>query len=107
MEKGYIIIITTTKTKKDMEKISNVLLKEKLSPCIQIFGPIISNYWWKGKLETTKEWFCFIKSKKEFYKKIEKVIKRHHPYKIPEIIAIPICNGNKGYLNWLKNELNY
>ena len=71
---------------------------KRLSGCIQIIGPIISTYWWKGNIETSEEWILFIKSKKNLYEELEKAIKEIHPYETPEIIALPIVAGSKDYL---------
>jgi len=71
---------------------------------VQISGPITSTYRWKGKLETTEEWLCLIKTRESLYQKLEKIIKSLHSYETPEIIAIPIIKGSKEYLSWLDNE---
>jgi periplasmic divalent cation tolerance protein len=101
----YIQVFTTTEKKEDAEKIAKVLVEKRLAGCIQIVGPIVSTYWWKGNLETAGEWLCFIKSKKTLYDELEKAIKEVHPYEAPEIIAVPIISGSKDYLGWLNNEL--
>ena len=101
----YIQVFTTTEKKDDAEKIAKALVEKRLAGCIQIVGPIASTYWWKGNVETAGEWLCLIKSKKSLYKKLEKAIEEIHPYETPEIIAMPIVAGSKGYLEWLNNEL--
>lgn len=101
----YVQIFTTTEKKEDAEKIARNLVEKRLAGCVQIVGPVRSNYWWKGNLETAEEWLCLIKSKGELYAQIEGAIKDLHPYEIPEIIALPIVAGSKDYLEWLKNEL--
>ena len=101
----YIQVFTTTEKKEDAEKIAKVLVEKRLTACVQIIGPIISTYWWKGKVEKAKEWILFIKSKKELYRELEKAIKEIHPYETPEIIAIPIVAGSKDYLEWLRKVI--
>ena len=101
----YIQVFTTTETKGDCERIANTLLKKRVAGCVQILGPILSTYWWKGNVETTEEWLCIIKSKRDLYSEIEKAIKHAHPYETPEIISMPIIDGSKEYLNWLSNKL--
>ena len=76
-------------------------MDKKIAACVQILGPIASTYWWKGTVETAEEWLCLIKSKKSFYFKIEKAVKKIHTYETPEIIAVPIINGSKEYFKWL------
>lgn len=105
MTEEYIQVFTTTEKKEDAEKIAKALVEKRLAGCIQIVGPIVSTYWWKGNVETAGEWLCFIKSKKNLYEELEKAIKETHPYETPEIIAMPITAGSKDYLEWLNNEL--
>jgi periplasmic divalent cation tolerance protein len=101
----YIQVFTTTEKKEDAEKIATVLVEKRLAGCIQIVGPVVSTYWWKGNVETAGEWLCFIKSKKTLYDELEKAIKELHPYETPEIIAVPIISGSKNYFGWLNSEL--
>lgn len=101
----YIQVFTTTESKVDAEIIAKDLVMMRLAGCVQIIGPIVSTFWWEGNVEKTEEWICFIKSKKDLYDELETAIKRLHPYKNPEIIAIPIVAGNQEYLKWLGNEL--
>lgn len=91
--------------KEDAGKVAKTLVETRLASCVQIVGPILSTYWWKGKVEIAEEWLCFIKSKKGLYNELEKSIKELHSYETPEIIAIPIVAGSKEYLEWLSNEL--
>lgn len=102
--KKYIQVFTTVGSIKEAEKIANVLVKNKLSACVQIF-PVNSFYKWKGKTENKKEWMMIIKTEKRLYKKIEKAIKENHSYELPEIIFIPIEKGNTDYLKWVSKQL--
>ena len=100
----YIQVVTTVSKESDAEKISRVLMGKRLVACVQIMGPMKSVYRWKSKIEKTKEWICIIKTKKSLYKKVEKAIEAIHPYEVPEIIAISIADGSKGYLKWISEE---
>ena len=102
---AYIQVVTTAGEKRDAEKIARTLVENKLAACVQILGPIISTYRWKGSIETAEEWQCVIKSRKSLYNDIEKAIKSVHPYEVPEIIATAIAAGSGDYLDWLQGEL--
>ncbi|MDP2981621.1 MAG: divalent-cation tolerance protein CutA [Candidatus Omnitrophota bacterium] len=102
MKNKYIQVVTTISGKRGAEKIAKSLIDKRLAACVQIAGPIKSIYRWKGKIETAKEWVCVIKTRKNLYKKVEKTIKKIHPYEVPEIIAVPIAAANKDYLKWIK-----
>lgn len=99
----YIQIITTIDSKVIASKIAQTLVEEKIAACVQVSGPINSTYEWKGKIENTEEFYCIIKTRRELYNAVESRIKSIHPYTVPEIIAIPIIDGNKDYLDWLDN----
>ena len=105
MKEEYIQVITTTDKKEDAEKITEILLNRRLAGCTQIIGPITSTYWWKGKIEKAREWLCIVKSTKNLFDDIKHSIREIHPYETPEIIVIPIVNGDNDYLKWLKDKL--
>jgi periplasmic divalent cation tolerance protein len=101
----YIQVVTTTEHRDDAEAIARMLIEERLAACVQIVGPITSIYRWQGKIETTQEWQCQAKSRRDLYDRIEVAIKRVHPYEVPEIIVIPILAANIEYLSWLEKNV--
>jgi len=100
----FLQIITTTDTKESAKQIAETLVEKKLAACVQISGPIISTYEWKGKIENAEEWYCVIKTRKSLYKEVEESIKALHSYEVPEIIAVSITTGSPDYLKWLEEE---
>lgn len=105
MEEDFIQVFTTTEKKEDAERIAKSVIEAKLAACVQIMGPIESTYRWKGKIEKSAEWFCFIKSTRKLYPDLEDAIKKEHPYEVPEIIAVPVSGGSADYLEWLKGQV--
>ena len=105
MTSPVIVIITTTSNKEDANKIAQTLLAKKLAGCVQVIGPISSHYYWKDELCQDEEWLCLIKSSQQHNQTLEKTIQEIHPYEVPEIISLPIQEGNQGYLSWLNQQL--
>ncbi len=101
----YLQVYVTFPDKKTANKLIRVLINERLGACGQLIGPITSTYWWQGKVKTAEEWLCLIKTNARIYPQVEKVIKANHPYETPEIIAVPIAAGARGYIRWLEEEL--
>jgi len=105
MMEEYIQVVTAIEKRENAEKIAKALVEKRLAACVQILGPIVSTYWWKGTIERAEEWLCIIKSKKKLYEELEKSIKEIHPYETPEIFALPVVAGSKEYMKWLSNEV--
>jgi periplasmic divalent cation tolerance protein len=104
MAEECIQVFTTTETRGAAEKIAKTLIERRLAACAQIFGPLSSIYWWKGKLENAEEWGCLFKSTHVLYHELEDELRQMHPYENPEIIVMPIVGGSKTYLDWIRGE---
>jgi len=101
----YIIIFVTAGNKKEAQKIATALIKQKLAACVNIVDKVDSLFFWEGKTQKAKESLLIIKSKKEKFDRIIKLIKSLHSYIVPEIIVLPIIAGDKPYLRWVDATL--
>jgi len=101
----YIQVFTTTNLREVAEKITETLVRKRLAACVQILGPIMSQYWWENKITKDTEYLIIAKTRSDYYPELEKAIKEVHNYTVPEILAIPVIAGNSDYLNWLDEEL--
>lgn len=100
----FSIIYITFPTKREAKRISEILLKEKLAACCNIF-PVESIFRWQGKIEKAREFGIFVKTNRNFVEKIIKKVKEIHSYQIPCIISFNVEKGNKEFLNWIDKEL--
>ena len=82
------IIQTTTDSTKTAESISEILVKNNLSPCVQIIPNIKSVYQWKDKVEHSSEILLLIKTIPENVQKCKNIILKHHNYDTPELIVM-------------------
>jgi len=101
----YQVILITTKNVQEAKKIANLLVNDKLVACVNIIKDVQSLFWWQGKLDNAKEVLLVIKTKKSKFPKIVKAVKLLHSYSVPEIIALPIVEGNKEYLQWIEDSV--
>src|SRR5687767_10600382 len=100
-----IQVATTTAEKKDAEALAQAVLENRLGACVQIGGPIDSRYWWNGRLESASEWIVTIKTRRDLFKPLEKLLLELHPYDQPEIIATVVSEVSAGYLKWLVEQV--
>jgi periplasmic divalent cation tolerance protein len=98
-------VVTTTTEKKDAEALAQAALDKRLAACVQISGPIESRYWWNGRIEMASEWAVTIKTRRDLYKQLEKLLLELHPYDQPEIVATVVAEVSAGYLKWLTEQV--
>ena len=101
LQNAYVIVMVTTASKQEAEKIAQQLLKERLIACANIIGPVSSLFHWAGKMEKAEEFLIFMKSRKELFEKLTETVKALHSYEVPEILIFPIVGGSEAYLDWL------
>jgi len=97
----YIIILVTSKDKQEAEKISQLLLKERLIACANIVSPVTSFFHWVGKIERAEECLVVMKSRRDLFGQVAEHVKRVHSYEVPEVLAVPIVDSSKAYLDWM------
>ncbi|MEI6079263.1 MAG: divalent-cation tolerance protein CutA [bacterium] len=101
----HIIVMVTVPSKLEAEKISAIILDEGLCACVNILPAVKSLFHWEGKIDNAEEILLVIKTKSTSFSELEKLIKKNHSYKVPEIIAIPIILGSKDYLDWIDSTV--
>ncbi|MBK4775888.1 divalent-cation tolerance protein CutA [Candidatus Pantoea edessiphila] len=99
-----IIIIVCTLPQQNSKDIAEKLLQTKLTPCITIIPEVVSYYMWKNKIKRDKEVQLLIKSDNEHQKALVTLLKKIHPYEIPEILSIPVNYADSEYHFWLKES---
>lgn len=103
MEK-HIVIFCTTPSKEVAVAIAESLVPDRLAACANVIGGISSFYTWKGELCRDEECLMIIKTRGELFGRLRERIESLHPYEVPEIIALPIVEGNAPYLQWIDDS---
>ena len=101
-----IIVITQVPDRALAKDLAWVLLEQRLAACVNIGSTVESIYHWHGRIETGEEIPVLIKTRSVLYSDVEAAVRKIHPYDTPEIIAIPIVDGDARYLAWIADETN-
>ncbi len=99
------VVLITTASEEQARSIARLLLNQRKAACVNIMPKIESLYWWKGKLESAREILLIVKTKASLVSDIVDTVKKAHSYEVPEIIALPIIDGNEDYLKWIEGEV--
>lgn len=105
MPNSFILVLTTLPTLRESRELAYLILEKKLAACVNILGPAQSLFWWKNKIDRSREYFLLIKTQRLLFSKLEQWIRRNHSYSVPEIISLPIQEGSQLYLDWLSKSL--
>lgn len=100
----FIIVLTTHPDIKQAVTLAEEIVASHLAACINILPQMTSIYRWKGKIEHGNEFMLVIKTQRKCYSKLETLIKIHHPYELPEIIAVTVETGLADYLTWIQEN---
>ena len=98
---GCCQVTTTLPDRATAERLAASLVEERWAACAQVVGPVESVYRWQGKVERATEWYCHLKTTLDRAPGARRRIRELHPYETPEIIAVPIVDGDPDYLRWI------
>ena len=77
------LILTTTDTKNNAEKIASALVRKNISPCVQILPQSTSIYNWKGEIKKNCEYIVLIKLLKNQKSICKDIIIKMHTLRHP------------------------
>lgn len=102
---GCLQVTTTLPDRAAAERLAARLVGDRLAACAQVVGPVASTYRWGGEVETSQEWYCHLKTSSPRLAELIAAIRRLHSYEVPEIVALPIVDGDPAYLRWIEQSV--
>ena len=99
-----LLVFTTLPSADKAAELAKALVEERLAACANLLPAIRSIYRWQGKLQDENEVLVLLKTRQQQFERLKERIVELHPYDVPEIIAIPVEQGHKAYLDWIAGE---
>ncbi len=99
----FAVVLCTTPAG-GAEKIALALVEERLAACVNV-SQVKSYFTWEGKLSQDNEELMIIKTERRMIDPLKKRIKELHSYQLPEIIVLPIFDGDEAYLQWIRDSV--
>ena len=99
-----LIVITNMPDEQSADRLAQHLVEARAAACVNRLAPCVSTYRWQGGIEAESEVPLLIKTTRDAYPRLEKLIRDEHPYELPEIVAVPVEAGLPAYLDWVNNE---
>lgn len=101
---AQLLVLTNLPDLTSARTLATLLVEQRLAACVNILGTAQSVYRWRGQTETAEEVPVLIKTTAARYDALEAAVRNHHPYELPEIVAIKIERGLPEYLAWVDAE---
>lgn len=101
-ENHSAVVLVTAPDRETARQISRAVVENRAAACVNILPAVESIYRWEGEVQTEQEILLLIKTRISLIDgTLIPLIKEHHPYQVPEIIALPITRGSADYLDWI------
>ncbi|XP_067825595.1 protein CutA homolog [Heptranchias perlo] len=85
--------------------IARTIMEKKLAACVNILPKMFSMYYWDSEITETSEALLVIKTRSSKIHELTEFIRLVHPFEIPEVISLPVDQGNPLYLKWIEEAV--
>jgi periplasmic divalent cation tolerance protein len=99
-----IIVMTTVASSDEAVTLIRELLDRRLIACGTMLAGARSLYRWEGKVADEQEIVVLLKTRSARVDALEMAFAELHPYKLPELLALPVVGGLARYLEWINDE---
>ncbi|MEP6568449.1 MAG: divalent-cation tolerance protein CutA [Acidobacteriota bacterium] len=97
-----IVVFMTAANSEEAGRLAEILVGKRLAACVQIMPEMESVYSWQGKIERQREVLLIAKTVGSKFVELEGEVLKLHSYETPEIVALPVTDGSRPYLEWLR-----
>jgi periplasmic divalent cation tolerance protein len=97
----YILVQTTLPDEDAARALARSLVETHVAACVSIGAPVESLYHWQGAVENAREVPVTVKTRADRFDEVARAIRALHPYELPEVLAVPIVDGDRAYLDWI------
>ncbi|NXK62432.1 CUTA protein, partial [Sylvietta virens] len=85
--------------------IARAIMDKKLAAYVSILPKSSALSFWKGELEESTEILLLVKTRTSKIGELSDFVRSIHPFEIPEIISLPIDQGNPLFLKWIEENV--
>ncbi len=96
-----VVVLVTAPSAEKAAEIARALVDGKLAACGNVLPGIRSIYRWEGELHEDEEALLVLKAPRKRVDELCDRVLALHPYRLPEVIALPIVAGHDAYIDWI------
>jgi periplasmic divalent cation tolerance protein len=99
-----LVVLTTVATADEALALVRELLERRLIACGTLLPGARSLYRWNEQLADESEVVVLLKTRGARLDALQAAFDDLHPYKVPELLALPVTAGADKYLGWIDKE---
>ena len=99
-----VVVLTTVASEEEAVTLVRTLLDRRLVACGTLLPGARSLYRWQGKVADEREVVVLLKTRSARLESLKSAFAEVHPYKVPELLALPVSAGLEKYLDWINGE---
>ena len=83
----------------------DLVVEARVVACGSVLANATSVYRWQGQIEEAPEVQVLLKTRRDRFSAVAQAVQEHHPYDVPELLALPVVAGLPAYLDWVSGEV--
>jgi periplasmic divalent cation tolerance protein len=99
-----LVALTTVEDVDQARALVRRLVDDRLVACGTVLPGATSIYRWEGAVTTASETVVLLKTTRARWDGLVAAVERHHPYSLPELLALPVVAGLARYVAWVAAE---
>ena len=99
-----LVVLTTLSSPDEAATFVRALLDRRLIACGTMLPGARSLYRWEGKVADEQEIVVLLKTRSARLEALQIAFRELHPYKVPELLALPVESGLAKYVEWINDE---
>ncbi|MDH3495655.1 MAG: divalent-cation tolerance protein CutA [Gemmatimonadota bacterium] len=99
-----LMVFTTLETAEAARRFVRRLVDDHVVACGTLLPDATSVYRWEGAVTEAAEVVVILKTTRDCWDALVEAVNQHHPYRVPELLAVPVAIGLPPYLAWVRAE---
>ena len=100
-----LTLLCTCPDQETAERLARGMVENRHAACVNILPNIRSIYRWQDETKEQEEVLMVVKTTSEHFFVIEHWLEEHHPYDVPELVALKAEHVADAYLQWLRETV--
>ncbi len=96
-----LVVLCTAPTAEVAAGLARSLVEAGLAACGNVVPGLRSIYRWEGRVEDQAEVLLLLKTTRARFPALRDELLRLHPYRVAEVLALPVEAGSAAYLEWV------